>query len=65
MGSPDFSDAPDVLSKLLDEFSELRTHTVDMNDLRERLRDAVRARCSYEVTTLSAMRKMNLLCNVD
>jgi len=52
MGSPDFSDAPDVLSKLLDEFSELRTHTVDMNDLRERLRDAVRARCSYEVTTL-------------
>lgn len=61
MGSPDFSDAADVLNKLLDEFSELRTHTVDMNDLRERLRDAVRARCSYEVTTLSAMQKMNLL----
>jgi hypothetical protein len=65
MGSPDFSDAPDVLSKLLDEFSELSAHTVDMNYLRERLRDAVRARCSYEVTTLSAMQKMNLLCNVD
>jgi hypothetical protein len=61
MGSPDFSDAPDVLSKLLDEFSELSAHTVDMNYLRERLRDAVRARCSYEVTTLSAMQKMNLL----
>lgn len=61
MGSPDFSDAPDVLSRLLDEFSERSAHTADMNDLRERLRKAVRARCSCEVTTLAAMQKMKLL----